>query len=451
MKKRVSLLLVFVLCITLISTVIPLAGAGEIATGMPEEGVLHSPYYAPLTHKGYTLKKLVVFSRHGLRAPTPKDMDAIRKLTPNQWYAWSANPGELSLKGGVLETIMGEYYRLLCEHEGLFPRNAIPKEGEIRFAANKYFRTVATAKYFSTAMFPVADIFVEHDNPIDDTYDSIFNNTLSYVSDSYIEAALNQFKQKYNVADVASMMNDLVENYQLIEDVLDYQKSETYRDGKTQLAVSDDATVNIKLDKAVKVKGSFSTADSASSGLILQYYEELDDEKAAFGKKLSFEDWQKIGAVKMAGVRRRTVPLLGINAGHPILKELYNEVKLDGRKFAFLCGHESNIAHIVTALGIKDYILPYSVEDAAPVGTNLVFAQWIGEDGKEYMSVNMVYQTADQIRKASKLTLERPPMSYALDLEGMERNSDGLYAANDIVTRFEEVLSAYDNLPKLYP
>ena len=45
-------------------------------------------------------------------------------------------------------------------------------------------------------------------------------------------------------------------------------------------------------------EGSLKTACSVSDALVLQYYEEADPIKAAFGYALSAEDWESIAEIK---------------------------------------------------------------------------------------------------------------------------------------------------------
>ena len=72
---------------------------------------------ASLSRPGYTLDQVVVLSRHNIRAPLSGGDSSLGKMTPHEWYAWSSNPSELSLRGGVLETEMGQYFCKWLEQE----------------------------------------------------------------------------------------------------------------------------------------------------------------------------------------------------------------------------------------------------------------------------------------------------------------------------------------------
>ena len=77
----------------------------------------------------YTLKQVVVLSRHNIRSPLSGRHSTMQRITPHEWYHWSSAPSELSLRGGALETMMGQYYRKWLVSEGLMQENEIPTEG----------------------------------------------------------------------------------------------------------------------------------------------------------------------------------------------------------------------------------------------------------------------------------------------------------------------------------
>ena len=67
----------------------------------------------------YTLDRMVVLSRHNIRSPLSATGSLLDRLTPHQWFEWTSNTSELSLRGAMLETTMGQYFRLWLEKEGL--------------------------------------------------------------------------------------------------------------------------------------------------------------------------------------------------------------------------------------------------------------------------------------------------------------------------------------------
>ena len=143
-------------------------------------------------------------------------------------------------------------------------------------------------------------------------------------------------------------------------------------------------------------------------------------------------------------------PLVSVNVAHPLLKELRNELTREGRKFSFLCGHDSNLASVLSALGVEDYLLPETVEQHTPIGVKLTFSRWLNESGEAYYTVELVYQSTDQLRGLTPLSLDNPPMRYALHFDGVPENENGMIAEADLLGMFDRAIDAYDALATEY-
>ena len=141
-----------------------------------------------------------------------------------------------------------------------------------------------------------------------------------------------------------------------------------------------------------------------------------------------------------------TAPLVAANVANPLLKEIQSELGEENRKFSFLCGHDSNIASVLASLGATDYELSATVERKTPIGGKLVFSRWTDADGKEFISVDMVYQTTEQLQNVSLLDLENPPMSETVALDGLLANEQGLYAAEEVEARIKQAIDEYDEI-----
>lgn len=396
--------------------------------------------------ENYTLKEVVVMSRHNIRSPLSSNGAAHVAATPHEWFKWTSNSSELSLRGGVLETMMGQYFRKWLEAEELIPENYMPADGEVRFYANSKQRTIATAQYFSSGFLPAANVKIEQNGEFN-KMNPVFDPKIDFYSESYAEAVQKQFEELGG----AKIAADLEENYKLLADVVDYTQSEGYKSGELKDFVIDDTTITPALDKEITVGGTLSAACSVSDPLVLQYYEEPDPVKAAFGNDLTTEQWEQIAEITTKfGQVRHGLPLVAINAAHPLLQEIRSEFTNDGRKFTFLCGHDANIMGILTALEAEDYELPYTLEKKTPIGVKLVFEKWEDKDGKEFAAVELIYQSTEQLRNRSFLTLDTPPAIYSLSFDGMEKNADGLYSYDDVAARLDKAINAYDEMVEEY-
>ena len=115
---------------------------------------------------------------------------------------------------------------------------------------------------------------------------------------------------------------------------------------------------------------------------------------------------------------------------------MLEELQHEGRKFTFLCGHDSNIGSVLAALEAEDYSLPNTIEKKTPIGCKLVVEKWENTEGQLFASLNLVYQSTDQLRSMALLDLENPPMVFPVRLKGLSANADGLYPYEALVERF---------------
>lgn len=394
----------------------------------------------------YKLKEVVILSRHNIRSPLSTNGSALSKMTPHEWTNWSSAASELTLRGGVLETEMGQFFRKWTIETGLFKDNYVPTIDEVNVYANSMQRCIATAQYFSGGFMPVANLRVNH-RYVPSKMDPIFFPRLTKSTEAFRTEAMKQINAMGGKEGLVGINKSLKESYDLIAKVLDIKQSEYYKKGEIKDFVNNDTQITLELNQEPGMKGSLKNANSASDAFILQYYEEPDGMKAAFGHKLTTEDWTKIAKVKdVYGDVLFTAPIVAVNVAHPLLQYMYDELNDKDRKFTFLCGHDSNIASVDAALGVEEYSLPNSIEKKTPIGSKLVLEKWVDAAGKAYIAVNLVYQSTDQLKQMSLLDLQHAPQVFSLKLKGLNQNTDGLYTFEDVNARFLQAIRAYDDI-----
>ena len=394
----------------------------------------------------YKLKEVVILSRHNIRSPLSTNGSALSKMTPHEWTNWSSAASELTLRGGVLETEMGQFFRKWTIETGLFKDNYVPTIDEVNVYANSMQRCIATAQYFSGGFMPVANLRVNH-RYVPSKMDPIFFPRLTKSTEAFRTEAMKQINAMGGKEGLVGINKSLKESYDLIAKVLDMKQSEYYKKGEIKDFVNNDTQITLELNQEPGMKGSLKNANSASDAFILQYYEEPDGMKAAFGHKLTTEDWTKIAKVKdVYGDVLFTAPIVAVNVAHPLLQYMYDELNDKDRKFTFLCGHDSNIASVDAALGVEEYSLPNSIEKKTPIGSKLVLEKWVDAAGKTYIAVNLVYQSTDQLKQMSLLDLQHAPQVFSLKLKGLNQNTDGLYTFEDVNALFLQAIRAYDDI-----
>ena len=387
----------------------------------------------------YELKEVVVMSRHNIRSPLTSGGAAYQRVTPHTWFKWSSPSSQLSLRGGVLETEMGQFFRQWVVSEGLLPENYRPEGDEVLFYANSRQRTFATAKYFSAGFLPFANVEITHKLD-EDKMDPVFTPQFTKMNDTYRQQvladiqALNGGPQAWMAAQQPTL--------NLMEQVLDMAHSPAALQGDTTHFWFDDTQFKIEKGSEPKMTGGYTLANSVADALVLQCYE--SESMAPFGHELTIEQWRAICAVKeVYDGLLFTTHSAAVNLAYPLVSRIREELNRSDRKFMFLCGHDSNLASISAALGLQIPETENALELHTPIGSKLVFEKW-SDGSDEYVAVNLVYQSIGQLQGRTLLSPAAPPMVLSVTIDGLNANSDGLYRLSDLDTRMAEAMAEYD-------
>ena len=386
----------------------------------------------------YELKEVVVMSRHNIRSPLSSGGAAYQRVTPHTWFAWSSPGSQLSQRGGVLETEMGQFFRKWVVGEGLLPDNYRPEGDEVLFYANSRQRTFATAKYFSAGFLPFANVEITHKYE-EDKMDPVFTPQFTKMNDTYRQQVLSEMQAMHGgpQAWMAAQQPALT----LMEEVLDMANSPAAANDTTHFWYDD---VQFKIEKGdePKMTGGYTLANSVADALVLQCYE--SESIAPFGHALTMEQWRDICAVKeVYDGLLFTTHSAAVNLAYPLVSRIREELGRGDRKFVFLCGHDSNLASIGAALRMVYPETEQALELHTPIGSKLVFEKWT--DGTEdYVAVNLVYQSVSQLQGRTLLSTDEPPMVLPVTVTGLTANSDGLYRLSDLDARFAEAMAAYE-------
>ncbi len=399
----------------------------------------------------YKLKEAVVLSRHNIRSPLSDSKSTLGRMTPHQWNKWTAGKSELTLRGGVLETQMGQYFRKWAVDAGLFPENYNPTADDLNVIANSMQRCIATAQYFTSGFMPVGNVRVNH-RYTPSKMDPLFNPQLTKVSPEFVEVAMQQINAMGGKKGIVGINEKIKPEYELAMEVMDIKDSPMAKANDPELKNLENYNTEILLEKyqepRMKSGSALKELNSASDAFILQYYEQPDSVKAAFGHKLTRKDWEKLAHIKDTYQDVLfTAPIVATNVAYPLVQYMHDELISPDRKFTFLVGHDSNLSSVATALGIEEYELPNAIEKKTPIGSKIVIEKFVGPDGKEYADVNLVYQSVEQLKNMDLLDLDNPPMIYPLTFKGMQKNADGLYEMADVLARFEQAMAAYQAIP----
>lgn len=388
----------------------------------------------------YELKGVVLMSRHNIRSPLTSGGAAYKRVTPHEWFKWTSPSSQLSLRGGVNETMMGQFFRQWVVREGLLPDNYRPEDNEVLFYANSRQRTFATAKYFSAGFLPFANVEITH-KLAEDKMDPVFKPQFTKMNDKYRQQVLDEIEAKYKGGPQA-WMQSVQPTLTLMEQILDMAHSPAALEGDTLHFWYNDTQFKIEKDDEPRMTGGYTLANSVADALVLQCYE--NESMAAFGHELSTEQWRDICKVKeVYDALLFTTHAAAINIAYPLVSRIREELNRNDRKFMFLCGHDSNLASIGAALRLNYPETENALEVHTPIGSKLVFEKW--SDGNEtYVAINLVYASVSQLQNRTLLSFGVPPMVRPVSIEGLTPNADGLYSLSDLDARIAEAMAEYD-------
>ena len=378
------------------------------------------------TLDNYTLEQVVVFSRHGLRAPLASPTSTLGKITPNQWPQWDTPASYLTTRGGVLESYFGHYFSEWLVDNKLLTENTCPSENEVYIYTNSLQRTIATGQYFTVGAFPGCIVPIIHKEKLG-TMDPVFFPVISDDNPEFKQAAITSINQTAHAKGIEGLNQKLNNTYQDLSNIINYTQSTNCLADK-QCDFTDLPTkIIIEKGKEPGITGPLRTGTSIADAFILQYYEGAPLQDIAWGKIKNNKQFEQLVAIKE---HYNTILFGSPVIAKQVAANLINYInqtfsEKNHTKFTFLVGHDSNVASLFSALKIKSYTLPDQFE-TTPIGGKVVFQKWRdNHSGEALMKIEYFYQSTDQIRNLTQLNRNNPPYKVTLAMENCPTNTMG--------------------------
>lgn len=375
----------------------------------------------------YTLEQVVVFSRHGLRAPLASPTSTLGKVTPNQWPKWDTPASYLTSRGGVLESYFGHYFSEWLVDNKLFVDNRCPTDKEVYIYTNSLQRTIATGQYFAVGAFPGCLVPVVHKEKLG-TMDPVFFPVIRDDSPAFKQAAIASMNDTAGPNGIDGLNNQLRDAYQDMANVINYSASSNCTTDKQCDFIAPATQFIIEKGKEPGLTGPLRTGTSIADAFILQYYEGSPLQDVAWGHIKTPQQFEQLVAIKE---HYNTVlfgsPVVAKHVAANLVSYIDHSFADgdDNIKFTFLTGHDSNVASLFSALQIKPYQLPNQFE-TTPIGGKVVFEKWRdNRSGEALMKIEYFYQSTDQIRHLTELNRDNPPQKVVLEMQNCPTNAMG--------------------------
>ncbi|MDN0105774.1 AppA family phytase/histidine-type acid phosphatase [Yersinia rochesterensis] len=394
---------------------------------------------APLAAQptGYTLERVVILSRHGVRSPT-KQTQLMNDVTPDKWPQWPVKAGYLTPRGAELVTLMGGFYGEYFRSHGLLPAGC-PADGAVYVQADIDQRTRLTGQAFLDGIAPDCGLKVHYQadlKKVDPLFHTVeagvckLDPTKTYQAvEERLGGPLSELSQRY------------AKPFALMGEVLNFTASpycQSLQQNRKNCDFATFAANEIKVNKEgtkVSLSGPLALSSTLGEIFLLQNSQAMPD--VAWHRLSGEENWVSLLSLHNAqfDLMAKT-PYIARHKGTPLLQQIDTALVLQRdaqgqtlplspqTKLLFLGGHDTNIANIAGMLG-ANWQLPQQ-PDNTPPGGGLVFELWQNPDNHQhYVAVKMFYQTMEQLRNADKLDLKNNPARIVpIAIEGCENEGD---------------------------
>lgn len=392
---------------------------------------------------GTTLKQIIVFGRHSIRATTT-DPSVLSQVAADSYPPFEVPEGYLTPNGRRAETLLGAYYRKYLLREGLLTGDTDTDVRRSYFRANSIQRSNITAGAFHAGLLPGATVSV-HSYPLDQS-DPVFDPILTNVAKVDPARAATEVQALFNSG--TALASAYSGEYSLIRSALfDYplgtQPPPDTPPGKVdptaqEITLTANTTPPLYTGGIIN-RGGISMVDKATDPFVMQYADGFPLEQVAWGRLTLDQLSQQTRITNLGFEIEMRSPYLNrvqsSNAASHVLRSMEQAVIGDEIPGAFgdprsriivVISSDAYVAGLAGMLQMHWQLPGYQPDFCAPGGA-LVFELRQSKTTKEYI-VRAFYtaQTFDQLRNLTPLTFNKPPATSQLVIPGGSKSSTNL-------------------------
>ena len=358
----------------------------------------------------YTLDKVVVLMRHGVRPQN--DTAKLDQATGRNWPRWLVPDGNLSGHGYAGIVDQSRYMFENWKSEGLALSAPCPTKNETFIWASPIERTVATAQALTDGMFPGCGVVTGH-LPLQ-RKDPLFQS---------VEMGLAQPDPKKVDNEVLEAMGGSPEKaaQKYAGDVALLRQTVCGTDPKDCKFLDEKWGFKKTKSGKYKLTGPVSSASAISETIRLQYSEGLPLQDVAFGHVKNASDVLKLMSLHAAkyDLLDNTMEIAR-TGGNILMHEITDSLTADrtsgteqnfpelGSPLIIFVGHDTNISQIKTILGFHWKLASYPADDIPPGGM-LIFKRYKNnKTGRLAVQLSFAARTLDEWRFLTPLSEKNP-------------------------------------------
>jgi 4-phytase/acid phosphatase len=372
---------------------------------------------------------VVILSRHGVRSPTGNAAQ-YNLYSAAPWPKWSVPPGYLTAHGYQLIQIFGAYDRIELSGAGLLSATGCEDTARVTFYADSDQRTRETGRALAEGLFPGCAPEVK--GLPEGTPDALFHPRAGHT---------DSFDPALAVAAIAGRIggnpNNPTEAYraQLTElDRILARCGDPPAPGASRKSILDIAAALTpgSNDHFAELRGPLSIASTLTENLLLEYTEGMDTANVGWGcvNGANLRSLLELHTAE-SDFAQRPKPIARMQAAN-LLQQLLlafsqaatgkpqmGAISRTNDRALFLIGHDTNIASVAGLLNL-DWIADGRRDDTPPGGA-LVFELWQSAAGEDSVRLYYTTQTLEQMRSATVLSKENPPVRVPVFIPACSR------------------------------
>ena len=394
---------------------------------------------------GERLEKVVILSRHGVRAAMSSP-ERLEETSARPWPRFSVPPGHLTARGEALASLMGGYFRQLYVAEGLLPEGDC---GAAYYWANLTQRTIATAQAVSRTLSPgcAVDVHTVGEGRVDPMFEPIKAGVV--VADTALARAAVAGRAGGDLAAWSASHRDAAER---LDALLMQCPAGPCPPAPGKRRIFDATPGFVEGEDLVSLSGPEAFASGVTESLLMAWADGQDF--AGLGwRNLDEDALTRVFALHQAefDLKLRAPYVARTLAGH-LARRLLATLEADaapGRatqgaaigspdsRIVFVAGHDGTLATLGGLLRIEWALAGYQPNQIGPGGA-LVFERWRKADGTRVIRARFTGQSLGQLRAATPLTLAAPPLAAPVFIPGCSLATPDFDCPLD---RFEAVVS----------
>jgi 4-phytase/acid phosphatase len=372
---------------------------------------------ARATEPGERLEKVVILSRHGVRAAMSSP-ERLEEASARPWPRFDVPPGRLTAQGEVLSELMGGYFRQLYVAQGLLRPGDC---GAAYYWANVTQRTIATAQAIGLALSPgcAAPVNTVGEGRFDPLFEPIKAGVVAP------DAALARAAVAGRVGgDLTAWSASHRTEAERLDALLMQCQAGPCPPAPGKRRILEAHPDFVEGEDLVSLSGPEAFASGVTESLLMAWADGRDFEGLGW-RGLNEDTLTRVFSLHQAefDLRLRTPYVAKALAGPLALRILATledrptAIGPPGARIVVVVGHDGTLAALGGLLRMDWAVPGYQPNQIGPGGA-LVFERWRRADGSRVVRVRYTGQSLGQLRERRPLSLAAPPLSAPIFIPG---------------------------------